>query len=175
MSDSPSPEDVAAYADRLSLSVADADALAEQFAEQDAVLDAFDAEPPAAPPEREHWDPDPETDELGAWLTRCDVGREGASGPLDGLTVGVKDNVAVAGVPMTCGSPLLTDPAYVPARDATVVDRLLDAGARIVGKTNMDEFAFGGSRESMRLRLARNPHDPERQPGSSSAGSGIAA
>ncbi len=175
MSEAPSPEDVAAYADRLSLSVADADALAEQFAEQDAVLDALDAVAAPEPPEREHWAPDPDADELGAWLTRCDVARGGVSGPLDGLTVGVKDNVAVAGVPMTCGSPLLTDPAYVPARDATVVARLLDAGARIVGKTNMDEFAFGGSRESMRLRLARNPHDPARQPGSSSAGSGVAA
>jgi len=170
-----SPEELAAYADQLSLSVADADALVEQFAQQDAVLDALEELAPDDPPEREYWDPDPEDDDLGAWLTRCDVTREGVDGPLDGLTVGVKDNVSVAGVPLTCGSPLLTDPDYVPARDATVVDRLLDAGARIVGKTNMDEFAFGGSRESMRLRLARNPHDSERQPGSSSAGSGIVA
>jgi aspartyl-tRNA(Asn)/glutamyl-tRNA(Gln) amidotransferase subunit A len=171
----PTPERIDAYADRLSLSVADAEALAEQFAQQDAVLEPLDGLAPDDPPEREHWDPDPEDDDLGGWLTRCDVSRNDADGPLDGLTVGVKDNVAVAGVPMTCGSPLLTDPDYVPARDATAVDRLLDAGARVVGKTNMDEFAFGGSRESMRLRLARNPHDRERQPGSSSAGSGVVA
>jgi Asp-tRNA(Asn)/Glu-tRNA(Gln) amidotransferase A subunit family amidase len=170
----PTPEQLDAYAGRLGLSIDDADALAEQFAQQDAVLDALDALAPDDPPEREYWNPAPD-DDLGAWLTRCDVSRDGVDGPLDGLTVGVKDNVAVAGVPMTCGSPLLTDPDYVPARDATAVDRLLDAGARVVGKTNMDEFAFGGSRESMRLRLARNPRDPERQPGSSSAGSGVAA
>ncbi|GAB7095162.1 Asp-tRNA(Asn)/Glu-tRNA(Gln) amidotransferase subunit GatA [Halolamina litorea] len=173
----PNPAALRQYAERLSLSIDgdEAAALAEQFAEQDAVLDALDALVLDDPPERDYWDPDPEEDELGGWLTRCDVARDGVGGPLDGLTVGVKDNVAVAGVPMTCGSPLLTDPAFVPARDATVVDRLLDAGARITGKTNMDEFAFGGSRESLRFRLARNPRDPERQPGSSSAGSGVVA
>ncbi|MFB6220659.1 MAG: amidase [Halolamina sp.] len=174
--DSPSSAALHDYAGRLSLDLADpeAEALAEQFAQQDTLLDSLDEVRPEGSPEREYWDPDTEADDLGAWLTRCDVERDTA-GPLDGLTVGVKDNVAVAGVPMTCGSPLLTDPEYVPDRDATVVERLLDAGARIVGKTNMDEFAFGGDRENMRLRLGRNPHDPERQPGSSSVGSGIAA
>lgn len=170
-------EAVQRYAERLSmhLSATEAEAFAEQFAKQDAVLQGLDSLAPASPPEREYWDPDTDEDELGAWLTRCAVSRDDAADALAGLTVGVKDNVAVAGVPMTCGSPLLTDPPYVPARDATVVDRLLDAGAEIVGKTNMDEFAFGGEEATMRLRLGRNPHDPERQPGSSSVGSGIAA
>jgi Asp-tRNA(Asn)/Glu-tRNA(Gln) amidotransferase A subunit family amidase len=170
-------ETVQRYADQLSmdLSTAAAEAFAEQFAEQDVVLEDLDSLAAETPSDREYWDPDTERDDLGAWLTRCAVRRDDADGPLAGLTVGVKDNVAVAGVPMSCGSPLLTDPPYIPERDATVVDRLLDAGAEIVGKTNMDEFAFGGEEATMRLRLGRNPHDPERQPGSSSVGSGIAA
>ncbi|AEN04875.1 Amidase [halophilic archaeon DL31] len=174
--ETPNSDDVQLDAARLSLDIPDAvvEALAEQFAHQDTILEALEGIGSVDPPDRDHWEPDPETDELGAWLTRCDMSRA-VQGPLDGLTVGVKDNVAVAGVPMTCGSPLLTEPAFVPGRDATAVDRMLDAGARIVGKTNMDEFAFGGDADSLRLRLARNPHDPERQPGSSSAGSGIAA
>lgn len=148
-------------------------ALADKFAQQDAILEALDTfDGPDADKwtHRDYWDPDPDGDPLGAYLTRCDVG--GGAGPLDGLTVTVKDNIAVAGVPMTCGSPLLSE--FVPREDATVVDRLLDQGARVVGKANMDEFAFGGDESTMRLRLARNPHDTDRQPGSSSAGAGIA-
>ena len=73
---------------------------------------------------------------------------------------------------MTCGSPLFEE--FVPAEDATVVDRILEAGGRILGKANMDEFALGGDAATMRFRLARNPNDWEHQPGGSSAGSGVA-
>jgi Asp-tRNA(Asn)/Glu-tRNA(Gln) amidotransferase A subunit family amidase len=175
--DSLDAEQVARYAERAGVDVAAdaAAALAEQFAEQDAALAALADLEPEAPPDRESWTPGEDEDPLGAWLARCDLAREDADGQLSGLTVGLKDNVAVAGVPMTCGSPLLAERDYRPREDATVTERLLDAGARVVGKTNMDEFAFGGDRDTMRLRLARNPHDPERQPGSSSAGSGVAA
>lgn len=156
----------------LSLTDAEADALTEQFSNQDTLLAGLESLNAGTQSQRDHWEP--EDDPLGAWLSRCDVSRT-VDGPLAGLSVGIKDNVAVAGVPMTCGSPLLTDPPFVPNRDATVVSRLLNAGARIIGKTNMDEFAFGGSADSLRLRMAYNPHDRERQPGSSSVGSGIAA
>lgn len=147
------------------------EAVTDQFAAQ---LDALEplTDPTLAPdptPDREWSRPTDEDDPLGAFLARC---RLGGDGPLADLRVGIKDNIAVAGVPMTCGSPLLAE--YEPRTDATVVRRLLDAGTVIVGKTNMDEFAFGGDQSTMRLRLARNPHDPDRQPGSSSAGSGVA-
>jgi len=173
MSQEPSPADVERYAERAGVPVDEetAAAFAEQFAQQDQLLADLDALEPPEPPERDHWEPTEEDDPLAAFLTRCDV--EGGSGPLDGMTVGVKDNLAVAGIPMTCGSPVLE--SYVPEFDATVVERLLDAGARVVGKTNMDELAFGGEEATMRFRLAGNPHDPDRHPGSSSAGSGIAA
>jgi aspartyl-tRNA(Asn)/glutamyl-tRNA(Gln) amidotransferase subunit A len=170
--DEPTAESVQSHAEALSLPCdeATADSLAEQFAQQDALLDALDSLERPAPPDREFSEPDDDTDPNAAYLTRCDVG--GGPGPLEGTSIAVKDNVAVAGVPMSCGSPLLTD--FVPRRDATVVDRLLDQGARIVGKANMDEFAFGGDESTMRLRLARNPRAPDHQPGSSSAGSGVA-
>jgi Asp-tRNA(Asn)/Glu-tRNA(Gln) amidotransferase A subunit family amidase len=173
MSPHPTPDDVQRYAERAGIPLDDdaAAAFAEQFAQQDDVLESLDALAPPVPPERDYWQPTDDDDPLAAFLTRCDV--TDGDGPLDGMTVGVKDNVAVAGVPMTCGTPLLE--SYVPEFDATVVERLLDAGARVVGKTNMDELAFGGSADTMRLRLAGNPHDPDRHPGSSSAGSGIAA
>ena len=147
------------------------EATTEQFAAQIDALEPLTTTElvPEPAPDREWTHPSEEDDPLGAFLARC---RLGGDGPLDDLKIGIKDNIAVAGVPMTCGSPLLEE--YEPRTDATVVQRLLDAGAVIVGKTNMDEFAFGGDRSTMRLRLARNPHDPERQPGSSSAGSGVA-
>jgi len=162
MSQEPSPADVERYAERAGVPVDEetAAAFAEQFAQQDQLLADLDALEPPEPPERDHWEPTEEDDPLAAFLTRCDV--EGGSGPLDGMTVGVKDNLAVAGIPMTCGSPVLE--SYVPEFDATVVERLLDAGARVVGKTNMDELAFGGEEATMRFRLAGNPHDPDRHP-----------
>lgn len=172
MTQPPTAEDVREYADGIGVTISEeAASLAEQFAIQDELLEPLERFADGSPPDRDYWSPDEDDDPYGAFLTKCDVGD--TDGPLDGMRVAVKDNVAVAGVPMTCGSPLLEE--YVPPTDATVVERLLKAGACIVGKTNMDEFAFGGSRDTMRLRLARNPIDPDRQPGSSSAGSGVAA
>jgi amidase len=112
-----------------------------------------------------------EGDPLNAWITRCTV--EGADpGPLSGWDVAVKDNVAVAGVEMTCGSQVVE--GYVPNADATVVTRLLDAGARVVGKTNMDDMAFTGNGHSSAFGPTLNPADPDRVSGGSSGGSAIA-
>ena len=167
-------DDVAGYLDRARLPAADRETLAdhrEAIAAQDDIVSELDRL--AAPPtrERESWPPDEEADPHAAFLRRCDVaGAE--KGPLAGHTVAVKDNIAVGGVPMTCGSPFVE--GYVPPRDATVVSRLLAAGGRVVGKANMDEFALGGDTGAMRFRLARNPAAPDHQPGGSSAGSGVA-
>jgi amidase len=110
-------------------------------------------------------------DPYNAWITDCTV-RTDAAGPLAGWDVAVKDNVAVAGVEMTCGSRVME--GYVPPRDATIVRRLLDAGARIVGKTNMDDFAFTGNGHSSAFGPTLNPHDDDYLAGGSSGGSAIA-
>jgi amidase/aspartyl-tRNA(Asn)/glutamyl-tRNA(Gln) amidotransferase subunit A len=116
------------------------------------------------------FDPGPDTDPLNAFISQVDI--PGADGPLSGLEIGIKDNIAVAGVPMTAGSAVFAD--AVPEGDATVVERLLRAGAEIVGKTNMDELAYGPTGETSTFGIAENPAAPDRVPGGSSSGSGAA-
>ena len=103
------------------------------------------------------------------WSWKCSI-RGAAEGPLAGRTVGVKDNVCVAGVPMLNGSPIME--GYVPREDATVVTRLLDAGAHIVGKTAVPAFCFdGGGLTGYPDPQPTNPHDPRYLCGASSNGS----
>jgi len=111
----------------------------------------------------------PGDDEYNAFRYRVE-GRSG-DGPLDGLSVAVKDNMAVAGVPMTCGSAGVD---FVPRYDATVVERLEAAGARLLGTTNMDEFALTTTGETCAHGPTRNPATDDGVPGGSSSGSGAA-
>lgn len=168
-----SPEDVVEYAEKVGIdpSKIEPEAQVEKILNQNELVTKLDELDSPSPPTREYWEPDEDEDQYAAFLTRCDLNRTD-DGVLAGRTIAVKDNIAIAGIPMTCGSPFLAD--YIPSEDATVVDRLLDAGGRIVGKANMDEFALGGDADAMRFRLARNPNNPAHQPGGSSAGSGVA-
>ena len=92
-------------------------------------------------------------------------------GPLHGVPVSVKDLVDVAGTPTTSGSNV---PPRQPTHDAPVVANLRRAGAIVVGKTNLHEFAFGTTSDETAFGAVRNPIDPSRSPGGSSGGAAVA-
>ncbi|MFO7926786.1 amidase [Natronomonas sp.] len=174
-----SEDDVESLARMLHTSVTDTEAAA--FAEQInnglhwyETLDSYGhagTEANRVHPTDLQFNPGAKADPLNAFISKFSL-RDTASedGILSGLSVAVKDNTAVAGVPLTCGSRIFE--SVIPRQNATVVDRLLDEGAEIVGKTNMDELAYGPTGETSQFGPTRHPMDRNRVSGGSSSGSG---
>lgn len=174
----PTPEEIRAYARDHHIELTDEEVadFAEIIPETLAGYERLDQLPDHRPEVRYHsrdpgHRPGPEEDPLNAFVTRCEV-RGADDGPLAGYEVGLKDNVNLAGVEMTLGSRLLE--GHVPSTDATIVTRLLDAGATITGKLNMEDMAFSGSGELSATGPVRNPRNPDFVAGGSSSGSAAA-
>lgn len=125
--------------------------------------DYFDAHP---------FRPQGDENQYNEWITRFNFSRAEATSDLDDFDVAVKDNMCVRGVEMTCGSRAFE--GFVPGDHAEVVHRLLDAGATIVGKTNMDELAFGPTSETSAFGPTANPANTDHVAGGSSSGSAAA-
>ncbi len=115
--------------------------------------------------------PRPEENPYNAWYWLTDI-KGAESGPLAGMRVGIKDTVSVAGVPLMNGSRVME--GFVPQTDATVVSRLLDAGAVIAGKTASSDFSFSSGGHTSAYGPVRNPHRPSHSPAGSSKGSAAA-
>ncbi|MFB6304723.1 MAG: amidase [Haloferacaceae archaeon] len=178
-----SPSELQALGERFGIDVDDRRApdLAETVNGMLEDLDALDAlsltdvapSPTGIPPGGRTWSA-PDDDPHNAVSVACHVppGTERDDAPLTGTTVGVKDVIAVGGVPMRCGSAVMR--GFVPATDATSVDRLRAAGATITAKTNCDEFAGSARGTTGYGPPITNPRDPERTAGGSSGGSAVA-
>lgn len=128
-----------------------------------------DEKPRVTYPRTPGYQPDAAENPLNAWYVKSTI-KGAASGPLAGKTVALKDNVCLAGVPMMNGSATLE--GYVPDQDATVVTRLLDAGATILGKAHCECFCLSGGSHTGALGPVHNPHKRGYSAGGSSSGSG---
>lgn len=113
--------------------------------------------------------PRPEENRYGAWAWRSSI-TSGSAGILSGKRIAIKDNVAVAGLPLRNGSSLLD--GYSPQEDATVVSRILDAGGEIVGKSVSENLCFSGGSHTSEPDVVLNPRNPAHMAGGSSSGSG---
>ncbi len=127
-----------------------------------------DEKPPVVYPRTPGYQPLAEENTYNAWYVKSEI-RGAPSGKLAGKTAAVKDNVCVAGVPMMNGASTLE--GYVPDIDATIVTRMLDAGATILGKAHCEYFCFSGGSHTGALGPVHNPHRIGYSAGGSSSGS----
>jgi len=141
--------------------------LLSAYAQVEAADDALPA--PGIAGARRWWEPPAAENPLGAWFVRTEI-PFASSGPLAGVQVALKDNVMVAGVPMLNGSALFE--GYVCEVDATVVTRLLAAGAEIAGKAHCEDLCFSGGSHTNVRGPVHNPHRHGYSAGGSSSGSG---
>ena len=144
-------------------------AVFEEFAIGFDVVEALPEPERRPPPQREYRMPEAEENPYGAWVCRTSVCEQG-EGRLKGRRVVIKDNIALAGVPMQGGAKFLE--GYVPEEDATVVRRVLDEGAEIVGKAACEYLSLSAGSHTSASGVVRNPHDTERTTGGSSSGCG---
>jgi amidase len=139
------------------------------FASYDVVEALPDEKPPVKWPRTPGYVPSSEENKLNAWYVKTEI-KGAPTGKLAGKTVAVKDNVCVAGVPMMNGASTLE--GYVPDIDATIVTRMLDAGATIKGKSHCEYFCFSGGSHTGALGSVHNPRKLGYSAGGSSSGSG---
>jgi amidase len=164
----PEANQVAEYAERSgwTLTAEELQLYTEQVSASLAAIDSVEDLAETVPPIR-HYHRDPgrrptaEEDPYNAVIQLCEV-RGASEGPLAGKTMGVKDCIAVAGVPMTNGGR--RQPVLVPTEDAVVIERLLDAGVTVTAKTNLEDLGWGLG-EGSAYGPARNPIDPTRSTG----------
>ena len=172
----PTPEQVRAAASEVGLSLTDAD-VQSYIGLMKASVDAYnivDAMPDCLPevkyPRTPGRFPSPEENTHNAWYVKTSI-RGAADGPLKGKRVAIKDNAMVAGVPMMNGNSILE--GYLPEIDATVVTRMLDAGAEIVGKVHCESYCLSGSSFTGAKGPVHNPYKMGYSAGGSSSGSGV--
>jgi amidase len=172
----PTPDQLLAVADQCGLSLTNEDVASFRALMQGSVdaYNAVAAMPDEVPPVQYErtpgYRPAPEDNKHNAWYRKTSV--KGANkGKLKGKTVALKDNIMLAGVPMMNGSSTLE--GYVPDFDATIVTRMLDAGAEIVGKTHCESFCMSGGSHTNSTGAVHNPHKMGFSAGGSSSGSGV--
>ena len=172
----PTPDQLRDVAAQCGLSLSDADVesfrqlMRGSIAHYNAVDAMADEVPQVRYPRTPGYRPAPEENPQNAWYRKTSIAGA-ASGPLKGKRVALKDNVMLAGVPMMNGAATME--GYIPEFDATIVTRMLDAGAEIAGKVHCESFCLSGSSHTNATGAVHNPHKMGYSAGGSSSGSGV--